>query len=184
MPANKKVLAATKKKPDRSKKVAKKKIPSQRQLCLYPTSKVEEDLVAVQNGMSLSQASKKYFVPRTTLLHEKKRVETLTEETRKKGSLSAQKIVKLKNKDFFFQIWRCHLWVMCLFMCWVYCLTSSSFRKKIIYRFEQILQILIFHALELRDWGGHNWSIGWPHYGHMCPQPVKSHFSYFYNIFQ
>ena len=67
MPVNKKVLAVTKKKPDRSKKVAKKKIPSLRKLCLYRTSKVKQALVAVQKGMSLSQASKKYFVPRTTL---------------------------------------------------------------------------------------------------------------------
>ena len=92
MPEKKKVLAATKKKPDRSKKIAKKKIPSQRKLCLYPTSKVEEALVAVQNGMSLSQARKKYFVPRTTLLHEKKRVETLTEETRKKEDCRLRKL--------------------------------------------------------------------------------------------
>ena len=65
-----------------------------------------------------------------SLLREKKRMETLTHETRKKGRLSAQKIVNLKNKYFFFQIWCCYLWVMCLFMWWVYCLTSSSFRKK------------------------------------------------------
>ena len=89
MPANIKVLAATKKKPDRSKKIAKKKIPSQRKLCLYPTSKVEEALVAVQNGMFTIAGQQKVLCT------------SYNSTTRKKGRLSTQKIVKLKNKDFF-----------------------------------------------------------------------------------
>ena len=52
MPANRKVQATTRKKPGRSKKVAKKRISSQRKFYLYPTNIVEEALVAVQNGMS------------------------------------------------------------------------------------------------------------------------------------
>ena len=42
MPVNKKVLAATKKKPDRSKKVAKKKIPPQRNFVSIEQAKLKK----------------------------------------------------------------------------------------------------------------------------------------------